>query len=100
MTDGAFTADDVCQAAKEVCATLGSGLHQPTAYTFLRRYLRQTGWSEASFSLANYLIELAALDASFLEFSPQAVAAAAAVLSQQYSSQGVNARSVPHWRAR
>lgn len=100
MTDGAYTADDVCQAARDVRGTLGSSLHQPTVYTFLRRYLRQTGWSEASFSLANYLVELAALDASFLNFRPQVVAAAAAILSRQYMSQGVDVRSMPHWKAR
>merc|ERR1719221_947712 len=62
----------------EVRTTLASRLHQPTAYTFLRRYLRQTGWTEGSFSLANYLVELAAL----------------------YASQGVGVRSMPQWKAK
>jgi len=57
MTDGACTAEEVCQAGCEVQGDLGSSMHQPTVYTFLRRYLRQTGWTEASFSLANYLLE-------------------------------------------
>jgi hypothetical protein len=99
-TDGACTADEVRDAARDVRTTLGSRLYQPTAYTFLRRYLRQTGWTEKSFSLANYLIELAALDSSFLEFRPQAVAAAAAVLSRQYASQGINRCHMPHWKAK
>ena len=33
----------------------------------------RTGWTEESFSLANYLIELAAIESSFLEFRPQAL---------------------------
>jgi len=99
-TDGACTSEEVREAAKEVRTTLGSRLYQPTAYTFLRRYLRQTGWTEKSFSLANYLIELAALDASFLEFRPQAIAAAAALLSRQYTSQGINRCHMPHWKAK
>jgi len=100
MTDGAHTGEGVCQAAGEICSILGSSSHQPTVYTFLRRYLRQTGWTEASFSLANYLAELSALDAQFLGFSPQVVAAATIVLSQQYTSQGVDVRSMPHWKDR
>lgn len=99
-TEGACTGDEVRRAAHEVREELGSSLHQPTVYTFLRRYLRQTGWTEGSFSLANYLVELAALDASFLAFRPQAVAAAAAVLCRQYASQGVGVRSMPNWRAK
>jgi hypothetical protein len=100
MTDGSSTAEAVLEAARGVSCKLGNSLHQPTVYTFLRRYLRHTGWTEASFSLANYLVELAALDPAFLEFRPQAVAAAAAVLSRQYQSQGIEVRSVPHWKAR
>lgn len=100
MTDGGCTAEEVREAAREVRRLVGSSLHQPTVYTFLRRYLRQTGWSEASFSLANYLSELAASDGLFSQFRPQAVAAAAAILSRQYVSQGVEVRSLPSWRAR
>jgi hypothetical protein len=66
----------------------------------LRRYLRRTGWTEESFSLANYLIELAAIDSSFLAFRPQAIAAAAAVLSRQYISQGISVRHIPCWKAK
>lgn len=100
VTDGACTANQVRDAAHEVHSALGFKLHQPTAYTFLRRYLRRTGWTEESFSLANYLIELAAIDSTFMEYRPQAVAAAAAVLSRQYCTQGVNVQHIPGWRAK
>jgi len=75
-------------------------MHQPTAYTFLRRYLRRTGWTEESFSLANYLIELAAIDAGFLQYRPQVIAAAAAVLSRQYVPQGITVTQTPCWKAK
>lgn len=100
VTDGACTEQEVRTSAKEVRKTLGFHLHQPTAYTFLRRYLRKTGWTEESFSLANYLIELAAIDAEFLSYRPQALAAAAAVLSRQYISKGVGIQNVPGWKAK
>jgi len=100
VTDGACTAEEVRDAAREMHKVLGFKLHQPTAYTFLRRYLRRTGWTEESFSLANYLIELAAIDASFLDFRPQAVAAAAAVLSRQYVPQGISVRHMPRWKTK
>jgi len=100
VTDGACTADEVREAAREVHEVLGFKLHQPTAYTFLRRYLRRTGWTEESFSLANYLIELAAIDSAFLEYRPQAIAAAAAVLSRQYLAQGISIQHIPCWKAK
>jgi len=100
VTDGACTSEEVREAAREVQQVLGFKLHQPTAYTFLRRYLRRTGWTEESFSLANYLIELAAIDSSFLQFRPQAVAAAAAVLSRQYLLQGISVRHMQRWKAK
>lgn len=100
VTDGACTAEQVREAARQVHEMLGFKLHQPTAYTFLRRYLRRTGWTEESFSLANYLIELAAIDSSFLDFRPQAIAAAAAVLSRQYLSQGISVRHMPRWKTK
>nr|USW07993.1 G2/mitotic-specific cyclin-7 [Crypthecodinium cohnii] len=98
VTDGACTTEEVRAAAQSTRETLRFKLHQPTAYTFLRRYLRRTGWSEESFSLANYLIELATIDQGFLRFRPQAVAASAAVLSRQYSARNVPVRQMPRWR--
>ncbi|CAK0795161.1 unnamed protein product, partial [Prorocentrum cordatum] len=100
VTDGACTPAEVRATAREVHAVLGFRLHQPTVYTFLRRYLRRTGWTEESFSLANYLIELAAIDSGFLAYRPQAIAAAAAVLSRQYLSQGISVRHIPCWKAK
>jgi len=100
VTDGACTPDEVRQASRNVQHILGFKMYQPTAYTFLRRYLRWTGWSEESFSLANYLIELAIVHCFVFEFRPQVVAAAAAVLSRQYFSQGVNVPFMTRWRAK
>jgi len=100
VTDGDFTSEQVKEKASEIRQELGSQLHRPTAYTFLRRYLRKTGWTEQSFSFANYLIELAAMDAPFLKFRPQAVAAAAAALSRQYVSQGISIRHMTNWKAK
>lgn len=99
-TDGACSPEEVQAKADQVRMSMGSRLNRPTVYTFLRRYLRQTGWTEESFSLANYLLELAVTDASFLEFKPQAMAAAATVLSRQYLSQGVSVCHMPRWKSR
>lgn len=100
VTDGACTEQEVRERARDVHQALGFRLHQPTAYTFLRRYLRKTGWTEESFSLANYLIELSAIDPDFRVYRPQTIAAAAAVLSRQYLSQGISVQHVPGWKAR
>jgi len=100
LTDGAYTQEQVRKEADAVRKALGFKLHQPTAYTFLRRYLRRTGWTEESFSLANYLIELAAMDKLVFVYRPQAVAAAAAVLSRQYVPQGIAVRFMLRWKTK
>jgi len=100
VTDGACTAEDVREAAREVRQVLGFRMHQPTAYTFLRRYLRKTGWTQESFSLANYLIELAVISSEFTQYPPQAIAAAATILSRQYLSQGIGFQNIPCWKAK
>lgn len=100
VTDGACTTDLVLDTVDRVRETLGFRLHQPTAYTFLRRFLRWTGWSEESFSLANYMIELAITCGLSRKFPPQAVAAAAALLSRRYSTQGVGVPTMPRWKTK
>lgn len=100
VTDGACTAEEVRSMALKVHEVLAFKMNQPTVYTFLRRYLRRTGWTEESFSLANYLIELAAIDSTFLGYRKQAIAAAATILSRQYLSQGIAVRQISSWKAK
>jgi hypothetical protein len=100
VTDGTCTLEEVEARVSEVQRVLGFSLRQPTVYTFLRRFLRRTGWTERSFSLANYLIELAAMDITFRAFRPQAVAAAATVLSRLYFSSGAGLKQSPCWKRR
>jgi len=98
VTEGAYTADNVKIAARRIMKVLGCKMHTPTAYTFLRRYLRKTGWTQESFSIANYLTELAVMNGVFSQYSPQALAAAAAVLSRQYTSQGIGCKNMQNWK--
>jgi len=100
VTDDTYTAEDVKEALHRVKKTLGFKMHKPTAYTFLRRYLRKTGWTQESFSLANYLIELAVMNGGFCKYSPQAIAAAAVILSRQYLSQGIGYQNIESWKAK
>jgi len=100
-TDDAYTADEIRHFATFLHADLGlSKLWQPTAYTFLRRYLRKTGWTEESFSLANFLLELSAVDCLSLEYGVQAIAAAAAVISFEYFGTGTGGRPRLNWRSK
>jgi len=98
VTDVTVTPDQVREAESKIANVLGSKMNAPTAYTFLRRYLRKTGWTQESFSLANYLVELAVLNGGFTKYSPQAIAAAATVLSRQYISQGIGCQNTPCWK--
>lgn len=100
VTDGMCTPEEVREAAQEVRQLLGHRAYQPSTYTFLRRYLRWTGWTQESFSLANYLIELASIHGFGLEYRAQTVAAAAAVLSRQYLSHGPRRQHTVGWKRR
>jgi len=97
-SDIGYTAEDVKEAAESMTTLLGAKMLKPTPYTFLRRYLRKTGWTQKSFSLANYLLELAVMDLALAQYAPQAIAAAATILSRQYASQGVGCQKVPAWK--
>jgi len=79
-----FTVDDVRETVQRITEVLGFQMHTPTIYTFLRRYLRNVGWTSQTFSLANYIIEVAVMDTDCFKYSPEAIAAAATVLSKQY----------------
>jgi len=98
VTDGTFTPDQVREAESKITKVLGFKMNTPTVYTFLRRYLRKTGWTQESFSLANYLLELAVLNGGFSKYSPQAIAAAATVVSNQYRSQGIGSQNILGWK--
>ena len=45
------------------------------------------------------MIELAVMNRRFCKYSPQAIAAAAAILSRQYSLQGIGSQNVSCWKA-
>jgi len=100
VTEDACTLDQVRETSLKVRNALGFSLHQPTTYTFLRRFLRRTGWTEEGFSLANYLIELMAIDSACRNYSSQAIAAAAAILCRQYVAQGVGVQHIPQWKSK
>jgi len=98
VTGGTFTLDHVRKIESDIENELGFKMNTPTAYTFLRRYMRKAGWTPESFSLANYLIELAVLSGGFAKYSPQEIAAAATVLSRQYMTQGITCVNTPCWK--
>lgn len=99
VTDGVCTEVEICGAARRVRMAVGFKMYQPTSYHFLRRYLRKTGWNEQSFSLANYLIELAASEVEFSWYRSQTVAAAAALLSRRYLGEAISTKHVPCWKS-
>jgi hypothetical protein len=100
VAHAAFTADDVIEVLCRVTKVVGFKMHKPTAYTFLRQYLRKTGWTQDRFNLANYMIELAVMNGGFYKYSPQAIAAAATILSRQYLMQGISDQNMACWKAK
>jgi len=68
---------------KEILNTLGFILTAPSAYRFLERYKRLSkGYNDNEvFFYAQYIQEVAMLDASLLRFRPSQIAAASMILS-------------------
>ena len=84
ITDNTYTAPQVLECERRVLDTLNFELTQPTAKSFLRRYIRA---AEAhtrcvrTHYLADYLCELTLLDYNFLRFLPSTVAASVVLLA-------------------
>eukprot|EP00405_Crypthecodinium_cohnii_P013173 CAMPEP_0206436930 /NCGR_PEP_ID=MMETSP0324_2-20121206/10759_1 /ASSEMBLY_ACC=CAM_ASM_000836 /TAXON_ID=2866 /ORGANISM="Crypthecodinium cohnii, Strain Seligo" /LENGTH=715 /DNA_ID=CAMNT_0053904155 /DNA_START=186 /DNA_END=2334 /DNA_ORIENTATION=+ len=100
VTDGSCTADEAMERCEQVRKHLGFRLHQPTAYTFLQKVSSLDWLAEESFSFANYLIELGMASGFGCSHKPQALAVAAAVLSRQYSAQGLAVPHMPRWKCK
>jgi len=84
ITDNTYTANQVLECERKVLDTLNFELTQPTAKSFLRRFIRA---AEAhtrcvrTHYLADYLCELTLLDYNFLTFLPSQVAASVVYLA-------------------
>lgn len=85
ITDHTYTRAQLVAAESDLLAALGFDLTQPTAKTFLRRYLKaaaaELDLGPVAEHLSSYLCELALLDYGCLGFLPSAVAAASLMLA-------------------
>jgi hypothetical protein len=68
---------------KSILLELGFEITAPSAYRFLQRYRRLTVAlnDDQIFFYAQYILEVALLDASLLRFKPSQLAAASMILS-------------------
>ena len=73
----------VLDMEKEILLTLGFRVTAPSSYRFLQRYRRLSVAlnDDEVFFYAQYLQEIALLDATLLKFKPSQLAAAAMILS-------------------
>ncbi len=88
ITDSTYARAEVLGLERELLGALAFDLSQPTAKTFLRRFVKAAA-AEARLDgtfehLAGYLAELSLLDYGALHFLPSAVAAAAVLLALHY----------------
>lgn len=85
ITDHTYSRTQLANAERDVLATLSFDLTQPTAKTFLRRYVKAAA-AELDLTytfehLTAYLLELTLLDYSCLGYLPSMVAASTVLLA-------------------
>ena len=83
VSENLFKKDDVLTMEREILETLAFKVTAPSAYRFLQRYRRLSVAlnDDEIFFYAQYLQEIALLDASLLKFRPSQLAAAAMIIS-------------------
>ena len=84
VSENKFIKKDVLDMELEILQTLQFDLTSPSAYRFLERFRRLSslaGSDEKIFFFAQYLQEIALLDASLLKYNPSELAAASLILA-------------------
>ena len=83
VSENKFTAKMVLKMEQEILETLNFNITAPSAYRFLQRYRRlsKTFNDDEVFFMAQYIQEVAMLDASLLAFKPSQMAATSLILS-------------------
>ena len=83
VSENKFTREQVLVMEKDILQTLNFKLTSPSAFRFLERYSRlsPTFKDPQVFFFAQYIQEVALLDASLLKFRPSEIAAASLILS-------------------
>lgn len=83
VSENKFTRAEVLEMEKDMLLTMQFDVTAPSAYRFLERFRKLTSTVNDSrvFFLAQYLQEIALLDASLLQYNPSEIAAAALILS-------------------
>jgi hypothetical protein len=83
ISENKFTRQQVIAMEKEILTSLGFILTAPSSYSFLKRFahLSEIYSDKEVFFFAQYLQEVALLDASLLRFRPSEIAAASLILA-------------------
>jgi hypothetical protein len=83
VSENKFNRDQVLAMEKDILLSLGFKITSPSAYRFLERFRRieEIFDDKEVFFFAQYIQEVAMLDASLLKFKPSQIAAASLILS-------------------
>jgi cyclin B len=98
VSDQAFTRDDVVKFESEFCTSLGFIFSIPTPFHFGQRFIQVAAFDERNRLFASYLMELALLDYSFLQYAPSVIAASAVYLTTYFDGQPWADHLVSHTR--
>jgi len=83
VTDKAYTRDDIMKMEVVMLGALDYKICSPTPMHFFERYQLLNTCSETQRDLAQYLLELALVDYSMIQYPPSTLAAAAVLLSSK-----------------
>lgn len=100
MSGTAHTDYEIIKCAGDVRTILSFEIEQPMVGDFLLRYVTHTAADQKTVHLAEYLLCLSALSYALLQHAPQAVAAAAVVLSHGALEKDSQHKAFPNWQQR
>lgn len=81
VSENKFTKEQVLEMELQMLQVLEFSITTPTSYRFLERFKKLAQVDDQTFFFAQYLQEVAMLDASLLKYKPSELAAACLVLS-------------------
>jgi len=86
VSENKFSRDEVLAMEREMLTALDFNMTAPSSYRFLERYrkLSTTANDDQVFFFAQYIQEIALLDASLLKYKHSELAAAALILSAKH----------------
>jgi len=100
ISDKAYSREEILKMEATVLGALNFNVTTPSAYAFLKRFVKVAGWLQNDDSreerLCNYLVELTLQEYKMLKYLPSVIAASAICLAQKMLRNGSWTSTLQH----